>query len=495
MLKVIKAFAAVDNKSYSLNMNVKDEEMNYEGGPINIGIINTSEKIITTIKNNSDNDVKLNKIELELFNLDAKSYSSIILNNENSQDDIDLNIINSNTPNESYKSFLFTFLSAVDHYENIFIGFLSSHLSRNYIKINLNREKITVNIVFDFVNHCLKNGEKLNLDVVYFNFNKQMIESFNNYVNLINSECLGQCKGFYEIYDEREVTTEKSLDILFEDKASKISLVTNGKPYCINVSGKKIYPIDISKIEGKSFVIDRLKTFSDDGHKSLYFKNIMPYINAVVQSKAFNPYYELSKLLNDIKIEFNFILTYDDCPIGIAIGNMNIIKNTFDLKHLKNVSLLSLIRRKNNTPNLNYNLILKTILYGRLFIHNSKFIASNLKIIQAMDIITLNINTSSLDNKNMLNMILDINRNSNLISHMEKENVFSILRQGKDSDYIAIFNLTDKPARFYWDMSKSLDKNLDGSSVDVLNNKNYLIVNNKIYIRNIPPMDCCLIVR
>jgi len=495
MFKLIKAFAIVDNKTYSLNMNVNDEEISCEVGPVNIGIINISDKIIATINNNSDNEVNLNKIELELFYLDAKLYNSFILSNENSQDDIDLKLINSNISNESYKSFLFTFLSALDHYENIFLGFLSSHISRNYIRINRNRDKITISIVFDFINHCLKSGEKVNLDEVYFNFNKQMIESFNSYINLINNECFGECKGFHEIYKEEEVIAEKSFDILFEDEASKVSLTTNGKPYCIKLSGKNAYPVDISKLEGKSFVMDRLKNFNEDGHKSVYFKNMIPFINAIVHSKAFNPYYELSKFLTDIKREFNFILAFDDCPIGIAIGNMNIIKNTLDLIHFKNVSLLSMIRRKKNRNNLNYNLILKTILNGRLFIHNSKFIASNQKIIQAMDIVTQNINTTSLDNKNTFNMILDINRDSNLISHMEKENVFSILRQGKDSDYIAIFNLTDKSSRFYWDMSKSIDKNLDGSSVDILNNKNYLIVKNVIYIRNIPPMDCCLIVR
>ncbi|KOA21351.1 hypothetical protein CLHOM_02360 [Clostridium homopropionicum DSM 5847] len=497
MFRVIKAFVTVDNKTYSLNINVNDQEISYEGEPINISIINTSEKIIATINNNSDNDVNLNKIELDLFYLEAKSYSSFILNNENSQADIDLNIINSNALNQSYKSYLFTFLSAMDHYENIFLGFLSSHISRNYIKINVNRDKVTVSSVFDFVNHCLKSGEKLKLDEIYLDFNKQMIESFNIYGNLINSECFGKCKGFHEIYNEGELKTEESFHILFENEASEVSLVTNGKPYSIKLSGKNTYPIDISKIEGKSFVMNKLEDFSEKGHKSLYIKNVIPYINTVVQSKAFNPYYELSNLLTEIKREFNSILTFDDCPLGIAINNMNVIESSFELKPLKDESLLRLIKRKKNNHNLNYNLILKTILYGGLFLNNSKFIASNLKIIQAMDIVTQNINASSLDNKNMLNMILDINRNenSNLISHMEKENVFSILREGKNSNYIAIFNLTDKSARFYWDMSKGIDKNLDGSSVDILNNKNYLIVNNVIYIRNIPPMDCCLIVR
>lgn len=505
MIKIIKAFAIVDNKSYSLNMSLKDDEMNFEGGPVDISITNNSEKSITTIiRNNLDNGVNLNRVELELFNLEAKAYNSFIINSENSQDDIDFNIVNSNISNESYQSFLFTYLAAVDNYENIFIGFLNSHKSRNYIKINHNRNKLAVSVVFDFVSHLLKNGEELHLDEIYMDFNKQIIETFNSYVNLINIKCSEKSNEFHGIYNEihgeDKLTTKEAFNILFEDKASEISLVKNEKPYWIKLLGKNAYPIDISKIEGKRLIFDRLKAFYEEGQKNLYFKNIIPYINTVVQNKAFNPYYELSNLLSHIKREFNFTFTFNDCPLGIAIGNMNVIKSTLDLKNLKYLksgSLLSFINKKKNSHNLNYNLILKTILDGGLFLNDSKFKASNQKLIQAMDIITQNINASSIDNKNILNMILDINRNENgsLISHMEKENVFSILREGKDSNYIAIFNLTDKSAKFYWDMSKNIDKSLDGSSVDVLNNKNYLIVNNVIYIRNIPPMDCCLIVR
>jgi hypothetical protein len=100
------------------------------------------------------------------------------------------------------------------------------------------------------------------------------------------------------------------------------------------------------------------------------------------------------------------------------------------------------------------------------------------------------------NNAELNNIADDIDPYRQIVTYLDDKDVFAVLRFGKNSIYIAVFNLSNSPKRFYWDFSTHTKQNIpDGVAFDIYTDSSYLISNGKIHIRKIPPMDCCLIVK
>jgi hypothetical protein len=130
----------------------------------------------------------------------------------------------------------------------------------------------------------------------------------------------------------------------------------------------------------------------------------------------------------------------------------------------------------------------------RIISYNHKsFSSNNKKINELMTIILSGADINSLANKNLLAMALDIGNNFAVIPYAGRNKIFGLLLTGAENMYIAVFNFDNKSAKFYCDLeSQSYFHEADGVATEVYSDNNYLISDGKLYIRNVPSMDCCL---
>jgi hypothetical protein len=90
----------------------------------------------------------------------------------------------------------------------------------------------------------------------------------------------------------------------------------------------------------------------------------------------------------------------------------------------------------------------------------------------------------------------DIESGDNAVPYLLKDNVLALIVEGKEADYIAMFNLSRSSVKVYADIAcfKQLDINV-GVVTEIFSDMNYLVSEGKIYIRKFPAMDCMLFAR
>jgi hypothetical protein len=221
----------------------------------------------------------------------------------------------------------------------------------------------------------------------------------------------------------------------------------------------------------------------------------MPYLNEIIKLKPFNPYFEISNLLSFIKNNTDGeLFIFNDCPEGIALNTLDILYKEINIK--PGINLFNKYITKHSKHSIDYNFVLNTIMQRNLFANNTRFNIDNEKIEQTMEVISLSMNLLINNNKELNNIANDIDPYQQIIINVENDGLFAVLRFGENSLYIAVFNLSNSPKRFYWDFSSHAKQNIsDGVAVDIYTNSSYLVSNGKIHIRKIPSMDCCLIVK
>jgi hypothetical protein len=220
----------------------------------------------------------------------------------------------------------------------------------------------------------------------------------------------------------------------------------------------------------------------------------MPYLNETIRLRPFNPYFEISNLLNYIKANIEgVVLIFEDCPEGIALNTLDILSKEINMK--SRINLFSKLIAKQNSHVVDYNFVINTIIQRNLFTNSTHFNIDNEKIKHTMEVMSLSMNLPT-NNKQLNNIADDIDPHQQIMINLQNEGLFSILRFGANSLYIAVFNLSSSSKRFYWDFSSHTKQGISGGvATDIYTNSSYLISDGKIHIRKIPPWDCCLIVK
>lgn len=477
----------LNNEKYlsSISINDKEDSSIIRELAIKTEIDNNIIKI--SITNNSMEEVEINSLELVMAELDIAWYPQCIINPENPKCDITANITKEIKERAFVKSYLFCILQRHEDYPSLFYGFLSSHITRNYISLERKKGLIRVKCIYDFVSQKIKPNEEISLDKIYFDSENNYLNLLNRYSDVIEDKFLSsseEAKGSLLKYEAD--------NMFFTEKASKDTIIKGAKTLIID--GKKLYPIDITKEEVKQNLINKYLKIKETSTEYVFIKSIMPYIDEISKLKKFNPYSEINSLIRFIRMETGLKLVFDDCPVGLALGNMDIF--SWKLCFEENSRLINKFINRKKESCLSYNYIIKTILGERIFKTDFTFQMRNKKINETMEIMSGSLNSFCIENKKLKEIALDIQRDREIIAHSENTNLFAILRYGKRGLYIAIFNFSNTKKRFYWDTHLNCKEPLlDGDAFDVFTGNSYLISSGKIHVKNINPRDCCLIIR
>lgn len=439
---------------------------------LNIQLVNESKKLI-----------HINSLEIQLSSYKASDYESYILNPENPREKISIKNIKKDTKDTS---FLFGALVAKERLSSWFAGFLGSCFSKNSIKISVSGDNINVYAVYDFVAHGLEGGEKLILDSINFESGNRYLQLINKYVSKIN-EINPLAKR-----DHSNIIEIKDSYLLFSEYDNSETLKAEGKSLSIKAKGHRLYPVNIALESIQSSIINKLQGFSESGQSIVHIKEVYAYLKEAEKARLFNAYYEFNRLLLMINYQFpNIQLCFDDCPLGLISGKNAIIKQELDLS-IKTKIVDKLIGH--STSSIADNFMIRTILQRLAAGHSTKYNINKKSIKDLLDVITGNLNYSSSSIEIFNDLRKDIAEGNEVIPYPYKENIFSFLAKGKEAIYIAAFNLTNKPTRFFLDLSMDVENHaFDGSAVELFTNECILISSSKIYIKNLPSMDFRLI--
>ncbi len=477
----------IDGKKYEGEVKIKTEGSFLSIDDMTLNIKHENCCIGISIMNNSRAKRVLSTLQVHLASLDVSGYKSFLVNPEASNHGILFKKVDSLKNKKHENSFLYSLFQGSEDFESYVIGFLSSHSSRNYIKFIRNNNKINIYAVYDFVNQVMDGDEKIILDDIYVEHGNGIFELFNNYSYRVK-------KSAEKLSKQSKLAKGviKGNPFLARENSEGIILEKN-KAVTLKVEGKRFYLADISKKEGREIVLSQCSNYRNT-REYIYIENIMPYIEKVIKLKKFNIYREIKKTLELVGAETDLKFMFDDCPEGIAVRTMDAAAGVIKMEQRENIikRLISKPRR----DNLNYNFIIRTIFRKGTFINNTKFDITNKRIKQTMEIMAMSIDESKVEDDRLKSVIEDIDLDRPIAVHIEDDELFSIMRYGKESVYIAAFNFSDVSRRLYIDFSiNSMDYPPDGMSFDIYTGSNYLISHGKIHIRNISPGDCCLIVK
>lgn len=475
------------NKTYSVDITNNSTYDFHNNLLLNFNFSNNFIKI--SLKNTSSETITINKLRLHIHSLDLQGYTKAILNPEFSNKK--MNVVSTENISKKEISFLYSLFFAKENYANYIVGFLSSHKSQNYIEILNKKDFLEIFAVYDMICFNLDPEETIELDTIYIKKDRSINKLLNDYGQALGTLCnnnLVNTKNF-------EFTSESiQANLLYETSSSADVLVKNRKPLTVTLSNKKYYLLDITKSQVKDKIIAKIKGLNVIPNKSIFINNLKPYIETVVEHKLFNVYYELSELFNMLNTSIDSSkIMFDDCPGGIAAGNMTIIKENFRYDENTILKRYSFFNKKESYSN-NYNFILKTILQKNIFENNSIINVNNKKIKQAMEVISSNIRHIS-QSSSLYNIFSDMDNSKPICFSFRDDGTFAILRYGFESFYLGIFNLTLKECSFYWDFSVDSDlTDINCTGFDFFTNEDYLIYGSTIEIKHLKGMDCCLIV-
>jgi hypothetical protein len=165
-----------------------------------------------------------------------------------------------------------------------------------------------------------------------------------------------------------------------------------------------------------------------------------------------------------------------------------------EIKLNTEVNIFNKLTNKHNISRLDYNFIIKTVLQKINAAYSTKYIISNDKAKELMDVITGNADIGTLKNKELIEVSSDINIGESMIPYESKENIFSFFIRGNKVCYVAILNFTSKNANFFWNFSTDINDNtFNKAAVEIFTKRQVLIADSSIYLREIPPMSCSLV--
>jgi hypothetical protein len=487
----------IDNIKYSIEVNeqlirsvVSLEEKctsSMVNGALNINFSLSNNLLNIKIKNNSSTPVSLNNLRLELFSARHYKEAFCIINPQSTSEKVTYIPMSKVNENEKVQSHLFEIFVDEETNSSKIFGFLGCKVSTNLIENVVTKNELEIAAVCNFLNQELNPGEELDLDSIYISEGKNTFSLFNSFVDkmLVNF-------NLKEAYNKKLVLKKSNAySILFTYKANSSTLKINDKPVYLKVDGKKLYAVDISKPEGRKKVFVNANAVLSRAN-ALNLDSVGQYISVVQNNKLFNVNYELSKLLTSIKSQFEGIRVFsDDYPLGLL--DENIIVDNIELAFEDKKSLLSHLSKRKNNHHINYNFFIRLLMQRLITYHNVSFATNSKKLSELMSAVLDGSNINSLKSGELIEITEDIDTSYGIIPFVEKNKAFALLITGKKHMYLAVFNLGSEAVKFYCDLNVySGHRELEGVATEVYSNTNYLISDGKLYVRNLPPLDCCL---
>jgi hypothetical protein len=482
----IKYEAVINNKSNRSSIGL-DEKCTGSvlDSEVLISLALCSNVINVTVKNNDSKPVVLNSLSFELLSSGNYKEDYCIINPKKSNEKItyiSMNKVNSDTKIESH---LFEIFIDDEDCNNKIFGFLGCKYSRNLIENIVKENELKIFAVYSFINQVIFPGEECRLDPIYIKEGRNIFSLFNSFVDRRLAD-LGE--GY-----NKKLMVERSdiYSILFTYRVNSNTLKVEDKPVFIKVNGKKLYAVDISRPEGKKQVFVNANAVLSRA-SALDLSAVGEYINVAHDNKLFNVNHELTKLLASLKTEFQEVQFYsDDCPLGLA-DEYIILKNSrlvFEDKR----NILDYIGKRKISHHINYDFFIKLLMQRLVRASTKSFSVNSPKVEELMSVILGSADIDAIKNKELLDMARDIDKHCAVIPLMDRKKAFSLLITGRKYIYVAVFNMEKETIRFYCDLiANSGYKDLDGVVEEVYSNTSYLISDGKLYIKNLPPMDCCL---
>jgi hypothetical protein len=447
-----------------------------------------SDKVLNiSIKNNSSTSVVLNTLSLEL--LKARHYKDAfcIINPQKINEKVTYMPMSKVNDNKKIQSHLYEIFVDEDTHSNKVFGFLGSRFSNNFIENEVNKNELKITAVYDFAHQELNPEEELVLDSIYIKEGQNIFLLFNSFIDRMLADF-----DIKENYYKKLVLKKSNVySILFTYRVHDSTLKINDKPVYLKVDGKKLYAVDISNAEGRKKVFVNANAVLSRSN-ALNLDSVGEYVNIIQNDKLFNVNYELNKLLTSIKEQFQEVRFFsDDYPLGLLGENIVVVNKELILDDKKN--LLSYLSKKKDSQSINYDFFIKLLMQRLVTYYNESFTVNSKKISELMSVVLGGANINSLRSRELIEITEDIDNNYAIIPYIEKKKAFALLITGRKYMYIAVFNLESEAVKFYCDLNAySGYKELDGVATEVYSNTNYLILDGKLYIRNLPSMDCCL---
>lgn len=467
-----------DKKSETGNIQLDKECIDGNIDELQYKLVCKGHSIALKIKNNSDKDIVLKQACLKFMEITEDECRGILIVPELPEEMMKLRTLQ----NKTEKSYMFSLLLGAGDNESRLLGFLGSCKSQNYIRIDKSGSGFTVEAVYNLVHENIVPSEELQFDPIYFSQDMNYIELLNEYEEAVYDYC-----PRYNVCGRNLPEESIDMDILFS-KAPDDSTLSAGNKLCsIKLGGTRYYLKDIEKEHVKNKITEECtqKLNTSDKPKQIRVKDMSLYINKIIELSAFNVYKEL----HDLFIRFTeFYLEADSCPTAVAKGCGLLLKPHRELADGKKnkIAIINNKNDKNDISNFIWDYAVGTVLERRFYINMVTYKCHNKKIEKMLAEVANNINKQD-------KLINDIRDDLPVNFYIPGKGVLAVMRYGDNKIYIAVFNLSDNIIKFYRDLSQFTDKNIDGTAKDILTGEEYLIVNKKIYINNIKPMDCLLI--
>jgi hypothetical protein len=456
---------AVEDADVSVNIKMRAK---YENSVISIELINTGEF-----------PLNIQRMIIEIFSSENYKTISTIICPKSPMEEITLEEVSSIKADKPMASHMYEVLLSSESHINKVFGFLSNHGSKNYFENKLIGRKFQITAVCDFVNQTMEPGETLALDSLYIAESQNLFLGINRYLDRIIDK-FGKVKN--NSFNLGILNIEE-LNVLFAARSSTYTLKDMACAISSRVENKTLYPIDITTEEGKLYILDKLKSVDK---ANVLIKNVGAYISLVEKHKLFNPYKELNKLFSRIKSDTDKCLISNDCPLGLAVGNSLLIDKKFSYDAPKVSKRFSFVKRKNK---LDYNFFIRMVMRKLGFYYTAP-VNVNTKYKELMAFLFGRINKN---NSAYLQILNDIDDSYSIIPYVINEEVFSLLINGKENVYMALFNISKETVKFYCDFSSGKsESDIDGVATEMFSNDCYLISEGKLYIRDFKPMGCCL---
>lgn len=474
----IELIITFDKKSETGNIQLDKECIDGNIDEMQYKLVCEEHSIALKIKNNSDKDIVLKQVSLKFMEITEDECRGVLILPELPEEMMKLRTL----PSKKDKSYMFSlFLGAGDN-ESRLLGFLGSCNSQNYICLDKRSSGFAVEAVYNLVHEHIAPSEEFQFDPIYFSQSTNYIELLNEYEKEVYDYCLR-----YNVCDRNLLEEPLDMDILFSKAPDDSTLSVGSKLCSIKLGGTRYYLKDIEKEHVKNKIIEECtqKLNILDKPKLIRVKNMSLYINKIIELSAFNVYKEL----HDLFIRFTeAYLEADDCPTAVAKGCRLLLKPHRELTDGKKnkVIIINSKNYKNNISNFIWDYAVGTVVERRFYLNMVTYKCHNKKIENLFAEIANHIYKQD-------KLISDIRDDLPVNFYIPGKGVLAVMRYGDNKIYISVFNLSDNNIKFYWDLSQITGKNIDGTAKDILTEEEYLIVNKKIYINNIKPMDCLLI--
>lgn len=472
-----------DKRTETANIQLDNDSIAGNIAGLYFELKNAEHSVILRIKNNTDKAIALESIKLKITKPLKDEWRDVLIVPELPEQLMELKPLQ-NRGSITYKSYMFSLIFGIENNESELLGFLSSNSSQNYVCIDRNETGLIIEMVYNLVHEIILPSGELEFDPIYYSKSMNYIDLLNEYEKAVYNYC-----PKYTNYDKELISDEAlNMNILFSRSPDDNTLQIKNKPCSIKLGGTRYYVRNIVDEEVKTRIMEQCTRELNNSDKPclMHIQNISLYIKKINELDAFNVYKELNNLFVRLN---NVYLEADDCPTAIAKGCGLLLKPKRVLIDEKRINKILTLNNKNDANYLNkfiWDYAVEVVLERRFYLNMITYKCYNTKIESILSEIANNIYKQD-------RFINDIRDDLPVYFYAPGKGMLSVLRYGDNKIYIAIFNLSDNNVKFYWDLSQVIDENIDGTAEDILNNEGYLIVNKKIYIHNIDPMDCLLI--